>query len=151
MIRYHVDLFIEHPEFPTIDIPTEKPQSARVIAWREIKRYEKQTGRDLGIVISVPKDGSYITLTRQSNSLDGSIVTMRDGTRIPLKDLIVSKGIKEHCEMILKKVKGELNPGDEVDIPSPEEIQNSELSKADKEYYLKTLETVKNLTEVSKK
>ena len=125
-----------------IEIPCNNPESSRVILWRYLKIRRERIG-DYSNRISISKTRNSIILRKTKDLPDEAIVTLKGGTKVPLRDLLgPSQEIKRLCEKIKAKIEGTLPSYEDVKIPTIEEIETWDLSKPDRELLLKTIKDI---------
>ena len=141
-IRECAEAFLQ-TEGDEIEIPTKNPESSSVILWRYLKERRERLN-DYNDRICISKTKNSLILRRCKDLADEAIVTLKDGTKVPLRDLIEpSPEIKRLCQKIKEKIEGTLPSYEDVKIPSIEEIETWDLSKPDRELLLGTIKDIK--------
>ena len=142
-IRDCVEKFILNP-WNEIEIPTENPESSRVILWRYLKQ-RREAVKDFSSRISIAKKEKSIVLRKYKDLADESIVTLKDGSKVSLSSLTEepSQVTKDYCQKMRDHVKGILPSWDEIELPTEEKINGWDIPKVDKEMFLKTLNEIK--------
>ena len=134
-----LDEFLQNDEMRTLKIPSLKPESMKVRAWRQLKKFKERTGIDPNIRICL---GDKCVLLEKEDLLSQATCILSDGREIPVKDLFPSPEIKRLCRKIKEKTEGTLPSYEDVKIPSIEEIETWDLSKPDRELLLETIKDI---------
>lgn len=134
-------------DWEEVEIPTKNPESSSVILWRYLKERREKLN-DYNDRISIRKTKKSLVLRKCNDMVDESIVTLKDGTKVPLRDLLgTSKRIEEYCNLLMQHVQGTAPSYDETRVPSSKEemrkiTEKWNLSKPDTELCMKTIKEI---------
>ena len=81
-----IEIFISS-DLKEMEIPTGNPNNTSVILYRYLKRRREKLN-DFKHFVSIQKRPKSLLLQKHEFSLENTIVTLKDGTKVPLKEVI---------------------------------------------------------------
>ena len=85
-IRECTEKFLNGP-LKEMEIPTDNPESSRVILWKYLKKRRERL-KEFNERVSISKKEKSIVLKKYKEMTEEAIVTLKDGSKAFLKDVI---------------------------------------------------------------